>query len=336
MTTAPSAALLLDPEVLSDHRVLEVYGWRAVEAREGLSILPRRDEWLEALGSGVEAVGLPSRVAEGEFSQAVVHLQKGRAATQEGLWTAWKNLGLGGRLLLAGGNELGIKSAVKRLAQELGQEGTLLVNRARSRVVSFDRTEHPGPEVPTSAELEVESGGDVFTLRSAIGVFSADRVDRGTRLLLDHLDAVDPPTRILDMGCGIGVLGLAALKRWPEVTAVLADVDRRAVEAATRNAVELDLEDRCRTAWWDAIQEKPPSTNCDLVLINPPFHSGKKIDLDPARAMFRSLDQVLAPRGSALIVANRTLPYERQLEGIGRIRMVLDEAGFKLLELAFG
>jgi len=316
-----------------DDPVLEFYGWKAVEPRGGLAVLPRRDDWLEALAAGVEAVGLPDRVAEGTFSQAVIHLQKGRAATQEGLATAWKNLAPGGRLLLVGGNELGIKSAVKRLAVELDQEETLLMNRARSRVVAFDRTEHPGPEAPDPAEVEVESGGDVLKLQSAVGVFSADRIDRGTRLLLDHLNRVEHTTQILDMGCGIGVLGLAALRRWPEATAVLADVDRRAVEAATRNAVDLGLAGRCDTAWWDAVQEKPPSTDCDLVLINPPFHTGKKVDLDPARAMFRSLDQVLAPGGIALIVANRTLPYEQQLGGIGRIRMIRDEAGFKLLEI---
>ena len=197
----------------------------------------------------------------------------------------------------------------------------------------FERTGHVGPVVPASPEVVVESGGGTFTLLSANGVFSADRVDRGTRLLLDFLESVDPPTKILDIGCGIGVLGFAALRRWPDATAVLADVDRRAVEAATRNAIDLDLSDRCRTAWWDAVQEKPPSSDCDLALINPPFHTGKAVDLDPARAMFRSLQQVLAPGGAALIVANRTLPYEQQLGGIGRIRVLATEAGFKLLEL---
>ena len=333
MTISPSSALLLDSGILTDDPVLELYGWKAVEARGGLAVLPWRDDWLEALGAGVEAVGLAGRVAEGAFSQAVVHLQKGRAATQEGLSTAWKNLGLGGRLLLVGGNELGIKSAVKRLGQELGQGGDLLVNRARSRVVSFERSQHPGPEVPDQIEVEVENGGEAFTLQSAVGVFSADRIDRGTRLLMENLPAVESATRILDMGCGIGVLGLVALKRWPEATAVLADVDRRAVEAANQNAVDLGLSERCHTAWWDAVQEKPPSKDCDLVLINPPFHTGKKVDLDPAKAMFRSLDQVLAPGGISLIVANRTLPYEQQLGGIGRVRMISAGAGFKLMEL---
>lgn len=333
MNSIQPPALLLDPGVLSVDPLLEIYGWSAVEVRGGLAVLPRRDQWLKALGSGVEAVGLPAGVVDGPFSQAAVHLQKGRAATQEGLSTAWQHLRIGGRLLLVGGNDLGIKSAVKRLAAELEQQEAVVVNRARGRVALFERSDGPGPMAPQAAQVEVESGGETFSLCSANGVFSADRVDRGSRLLIGFLENIDPPTRILDMGCGIGVLGLSALRRWPEATAVLADVDRRAVEAAKNNAINLELSDRCQTAWWDATAEKPPIGGCDLALINPPFHTGKAVDLDPARAMFRSLEQVLAPGGAALIVANRTLPYEQQLGGIGRVRLLAAESGFKLLEL---
>ncbi len=334
MSDSPSSMLIHDDGVLSEGTVLEIFGWKAVETRGGLSILPRRDQWLEALRHGVEAVGLPSGFSEGAFPQAVVHLQKGRAATQEGLTVAWENLEPDGRLVLVGGNELGIKSAVKRLGKELDQSGELLANRARSRVVGFVKKVSPGPKVPDQVQVSVATGEDSFTLQSALGVFSADRVDQGTRVLLDHLPTVAAPARILDMGSGIGVLGLAALRRWPQATAVLADVDRRAVEASRRNAVDLGLSQRCHVAWWDAVGEKPPAAECDLVLINPPFHTQKKVDLDPARAMFRSLDRVLAPGGIALIVANRTLPYEHQLGALGRLRMVGDEGGFKLMELA--
>jgi len=74
-------------------------------------------------------------------------------------------------------------------------------------------------------------------------------------------------------------------------------------------------------------------THCDLILVNPPFHTGKAVDLAPARAMFNAADQVLESGGTALIVANRSLPYERDLREIGRVRKVLERAGFKLLEV---
>jgi 16S rRNA (guanine1207-N2)-methyltransferase len=335
MATQPSSGLLLDAGVLSDEPVLELYDSVAVRKHGGLSVLPRRDRWLEAMGAGVEAVGLPER-AGGTFPQAVVHLQKGRAATEQGLAAAWNHLEVGGRLVLVGGNDLGIKSAVKRLGLDLEQEGVVAANRARARAVAFKKTSRGELTQPEAPAVEVENGTRSFTLRGAVGVFSAGRVDRGTQLLLKYLENSPPAGRILDMGCGLGILGLAALKRWPSAEATLADVDRRAVEAAQLNAHDLGVTDRCRTVWWDARLEGPPSTGCDLVLINPPFHTTKAVDLDPARAMFSGLDRALKTGGTALIVANRTLPYEADLGRVGRVRQVLQTEGFKILEMQRG
>lgn len=336
MKTDRAAGLALDPGVLSEGPVLELYGWGAVEAHGGLAVLPRRDAWLEAMGAGVESVGLPSRVSE-TFPQAIVHLQKGRAATESGLAAAWERLEIGGRLVLIGGNDLGVKSAVRRLAGELGQPGRVVANRARARAVVFERKAGVELTRPEAPDVEVEFSGRTLSLRGAIGVFSAGRVDRGTRLLLDEIERFDRPVEtVLDMGCGLGVLGFAALTRRQEARAVLADIDRRAVEVAAENAAMLGFSDRCRTAWWDARLEGPPATGCDLAVINPPFHTAKAVDLDPARAMFRTLDRALGPDGVALVVANRTLPYERDLGLIGRVRVLRQVEGFKILEMRRG
>ena len=330
---ASSDDLVRDPGVLAPVPVLEFFGWSGVREFGGLAVLPHRREWKEAVGARVDAVSLPDRIEGEEFQQAVVHLQKGRAATQQGLNAAWRHLETGGRLLLVGANELGVKSAVKRLAAELQQSAQIVANRARARVVAFSKADSAGPALPQVSGFRVTTPGDAFAVHSAVGVFSADGVDRGTQLLLDHLDFVDAPHSILDLGCGLGLLGLAALRRWPTSSAIMADVDRRAVAAAERNAAELALTERSRVVWWDATSELPPVAQSDLVLLNPPFHAGKAVDLDPPRAMFRAIEQVLAPGGSALIVANRTLPYERELRGIGRLRPVAERDGFKLLAL---
>lgn len=325
--------LALDPGVLAAGEVLEIYGWRAAAAHGGLAVLPHRGEWMRASQSGVAATSHPDRLDGTRFRQAVVHLQKSRDATWHGLLRAWERLEDGGRLVVVGGNELGVKSAVKRLESELGQDGEVVANRARGRAVSFVKREGVRPFEPSPPEVILETARGRIVLSSAPGVFSADRLDPGSGLLLDHLDGLDDPEHLFDPGCGIGVLGLVALARFGSARATLADADRRAVEAARSNATRLALADRCRVAWWDARTEVAPAESCDLVLCNPPFHSGKAVDLAPARAIFRSLETVLAPGGTALVVTLRTLPFEAELRRLGRLDQVAGRSGYKLLRI---
>jgi 16S rRNA (guanine1207-N2)-methyltransferase len=331
---SPSPAdLLADPEVLEPTPTLEIFGDAAVAATGGVAVLPHRGRWLRARAAGLDAVGWFDDNARGPFRQAVVHLQKGRAATEEGLAEAWDRLAPGGRLLLAGGNDLGIKSAVKRLAGELGRPAEIAANRARSRVACWRREGEAAPARPVVAPIRVAEVGGHFELRSAPGVFSADAVDPGTTLLLEHLEHLDPPKTVFDAGCGLGVLGLSALRRWRQSRGLLADVDHRAVACAARSAADLGLEERAEISWWDATSDPAPPITCDLALVNPPFHSGVPVDLQPARAIFKVLDTILAPGGRALIVANRTLPWERDLGEIGALTRLADARGFKVLQV---
>jgi len=327
------AGLILDAGVLSDSPVLEVFGWGGVASVGGTAVLPWRAHWLAANSSGAPGIPSVDEIEEERFDQAVVHLQKGHAATWWGLDQAWSRLKPGGRLLLCGGNELGIKTAVQRLEVELGQRATILANRAHGRVAEFTRVEGPGPDIPEAALHEVSAGDDRFTLRSGAGVFSADEIDPGSQLVLDLLPSLAPAKTVFDPGCGTGVLGLAALRRWKRCRAVLADADWRAVRCADGNGVELELAGRLETAWWDATTEEPPLGSCDLVLANPPIHTGKAVDLEPARAFFRAIDRVLAPGGTAIIVALHTLPFEQDLRRIGSLRQVVVDRGYKVLEV---
>lgn len=330
----PSPAdLVTDPGVLEDAPVLEVFGAGGAAAVGGIAVLPHRGEWLRVSARGVDARGWFDEGSSGPYTQAVVHLQKGRDATWQGLAEAWRRLAEGARLLLVGGNQLGVKSAIKRLAAELDGPPVIAANRARARVAVWRRDRGDGPREAPTLPVAAAPPDDAFQLRSAPGVFSADAVDPGTALLLAHLAELDAPERVFDPGCGLGALGLAALRRWPEAEAVLADVDRRAVDCSHRNAVELGLDRRARIEWWDAVSEPPPLDRCDLVLLNPPFHSGVPVDLQPARSMFRAVGDVLSPGGRALIVANRTLPWERDLRDLGRLRQLEDAKGYKVLEL---
>ncbi len=345
----PKKPLVLDTGVLDDTPVCEFGAFDAVEAVGGIAILPWRHDFLRAEAasfgalevgvapastSDVRAVAPESAALEsGCFGQCVVHLQKGRAGTWADLAEAWRLLEPGGRLLLEGGNPLGITSAVKRLAEELGQTPRLLTNRARSRVACFERTDTPGPIRPVPTPIHLPPiAGSAHALLTLPGTFSANRLDPGSALLLDHLVDLPQPARVLDLACGAGPLGLGALLHWSGASATLIDGDWRAVSSARENALLLECTDRVDVRWRDA-SEPLGESGFELAVSNPPFHTGKSVDLAPARRFFETLRAALRPGGRALVVANTTLPYERDLRAWGDVVPVAHAHGYKLLSV---
>jgi 16S rRNA (guanine1207-N2)-methyltransferase len=342
----PKTPLVLDPGVLDDTPVCELGGFDAVAEVGGIAILPWRHDFLRAEAAAFDALESDAqrRVApesralpNASFEQCVVHLQKGRSGTWADLAEAWRLLRPGGRLLLEGGNALGVTSAVKRLAEELDQRPRVLTNRARARIAAFERDAGPGPVRPVPTPIQLPPfAGTAHALLTLPGTFSARQLDPGSGLLLDHLSDVTQggaaPRRVLDLACGAGPLGLCALQLWPEATAVLTDGDWRAVRSAEENALMLECSERTTVLWRDA-SERIADEPFDLVLLNPPFHTGKAVDLEPARRLFAAMRDALRPGGRALVVANTTLPYERDLRAFGDVVPVAHARGYKLLSV---
>lgn len=104
------------------------------------------------------------------------------------------------------------------------------------------------------------------------GVFSPDRVDAGTRILLD---SVPPPPRrgnLLDLGCGYGPIALTLASRAPEAAVYGVDVNQRALELARRNARSAGL-DNVR---FGLPEEIDPGASFAAIWSNPPIRIGKK------------------------------------------------------------
>jgi 16S rRNA (guanine1207-N2)-methyltransferase len=159
------------------------------------------------------------------------------------------------------------------------------------------------------------------------GVFSWDRLDPGSALLLKSL----PPLSGVgvDLGSGLGVLAHAVLTS-PKVTKLtLIDLDRRAVEAAKRNVDD----PRVEIVWADARRGAELATGLDFVVTNPPFHEAGSEDKGLGQAFITAAAAMLRKNGVLWIVANRHLPYEAVLnESFKAVRPVADAGGFKVYE----
>jgi 16S rRNA (guanine1207-N2)-methyltransferase len=162
------------------------------------------------------------------------------------------------------------------------------------------------------------------------GVFAARGLDAGSAQLVTALGelGVAPlaAADVLDLGCGTGLLAAAALRAGAAaVTAVDDDLaavrsSRRNLQAATARVLHSDL---------DAALEA--ATRFDVVIANPPFHLGRQVRLALSRAFVEAAHRRLERAGTLLMVANRALPYERELEGWARYETLRDAGGFKVL-----
>jgi 16S rRNA (guanine1207-N2)-methyltransferase len=164
-------------------------------------------------------------------------------------------------------------------------------------------------------------------LWSQPGVFSWDRLDSGSALLLKSL----PPLSGVgvDLGCGIGILAHAVLTSLKVTRLTLIDLDRRAVEAAKRNVDD----PRVEVVWADARRGAELATGLDFVVTNPPFHEAGAEDKGLGQAFITSAAAMLRKGGVLWIVANRHLPYEAVLnESFKNVRPVADAGGFKVYE----
>ncbi|SDQ34170.1 class I SAM-dependent methyltransferase [Quadrisphaera sp. DSM 44207] len=148
-------------------------------------------------------------------------------------------------------------------------------------------------------ELRVVLDGAPRDLLTAAGVFSGDRLDPGTRVLLDR--AGDPPPRghLLDLGCGWGPIALALALRAPEAVVWAVDVNERALELVAENAARLGL----RGVRAVAPEQVPDDVRFAAIWSNPPIRIGK----DALHALLLRWLPRLQDDGTALLVVQKNL-----------------------------
>jgi 16S rRNA (guanine1207-N2)-methyltransferase len=159
------------------------------------------------------------------------------------------------------------------------------------------------------------------------GVFSWDRPDPGSRMLIEALPAL--AGRGADLGCGVGLLSQAVLRSAAVTALACADLDRRAVACAEHN-----LDDpRVRLAWADLRTPLEGAADLDFVVMNPPFHDGGAEDRALGQAFIASAAAMLRKGGVCWLVANRHLPYEAPLAAaFSAVRLVAEGQGYKVYE----
>lgn len=200
----------------------------------------------------------------------------------------------------------------------------------------------PDPELarpvnpwPLTYSLEMGIGpASGLAVTNYAGVFCADRLDIGTRFLLQHMPARSGPDRVVDLGCGNGIVGTAAALANPEAKVVFTDESHQAIASARATfrlcvgaAREADAEFRLG----DGLSGFPPGS-ADLVLNNPPFHTHQATTDRTSTRMFTDAREALRPGGELWVVGNRHLGYHLKLERLfGNSELVASDPKFVVL-----
>lgn len=146
-------------------------------------------------------------------------------------------------------------------------------------------------------------------------MFAREKLDIGSRLLLPHVaqavSTLQAGGSVLDLACGNGVLGLAALAERGDLLLGFSDVSSQAVLSARHNVERAFPEARAVFCHCDGIEQA--AGPFDLILLNPPFHEGGVVGDHIALRLFEQASQSLNPGGSLLMVGNRHLGYHRSL-----------------------
>lgn len=180
-------------------------------------------------------------------------------------------------------------------------------------------------------------GGDpdlAFRIAAHGATFGGPRLDHGSRLLLRTLHEHPPvpePARIVDLGCGNGSLAVSAALAWPAALVIATDQSAAAVASTGLTAEAAGVSSRVEVHRADAT-EAVPAAWADLILLNPPFHSGSTVHAGVAHRLIRSCARALASGGELRLVFNSHLRYRPLIEReIGPVAQLARDKTFTVL-----
>lgn len=169
-----------------------------------------------------------------------------------------------------------------------------------------------------------------FSLDSDNGVFSKNELDKGSELLIKTLLPIDLGKTLLDVGCGIGVIGLTLAYFHPTLNICATDVNTRALSLCDANAKSLKLSQKVTVLQSDVYTKV--EGKFDSIVSNPPIRAGKKVTYE----IYRGALEHLNDGGSLYIVIRKqqgAVSVKSYLEQLfGNVTVLAREKGYYILK----
>ena len=259
------------------------------------------------------------------YAAALVLCGRHRGRNELDIAEALARVADGGTVMVAGGREDGTASLAKRLGKMVALDG----QAPKHHGLAFWFRAADGCKA-IAAELRqlnppVRIDGRFET---APGMFSHGRIDPGSRLLAEALPA-NLSGKVADFCAGWGYLSAELGARCKDVASVdLYEADHQSLEAARRSLAGAPIE--ARFFWRDLLAE-PIEVRYDAIVMNPPFHQGRGAEPGIGSKLIAVAAKALKSSGSLYLVANRGLPYERDLaQMFSEYRQVAQDKAFNI------
>jgi 16S rRNA (guanine1207-N2)-methyltransferase len=240
-----------------------------------------------------------------EFDLAAMPFTQGGEAelTRDLMQSAHQTLRPGGHLLVAVDNrrDAWLHEEMRRLfgkvTKRAGQGGVMYVGTRREPLKKPKNFR---------CEFKFRDGERLISVITRPGVFSHRRLDLGARALLEVME-ISPGFRVLDLGCGAGVLSLAVAMRAENVSVLSLDANARAVECTEQGAALNGI--NSLTAQLNATAKVDDLETFDVVLANPPYFSNYRL----AEIFLKGARRALKSGGQLLVVAKTSEWYEENM-----------------------
>lgn len=233
-------------------------------------------------------------------------------------------------VVLAAGMSRHVHSSTLETFEAIIGPTTTSKARKKARLIHsrVDPELDPGPS-PFPRRFQVSLGGDErIPVVAHANVFNRGRPDPGTALLVDSLRTTPPSfaagpgdadgagLRILDVGCGSGLVGITASRMWPAASVSLVDESYHAVASASATLAATGVDDSRVVALVADALEDEADASVDLIVSNPPFHDDHAVGDEIAWRIFTGARRVLRPGGELRVVGNRHLGHHVRLKRI--------------------
>lgn len=240
-----------------------------------------------------------------DFGVALVLAGRHRGQNELRIAEALERVTHGGLVVVAGGKDEGIASLRKRLGELVPLDGHM--PKYHGTAFWFRR---PADAVAAATLRDANPAARVdgrFT--TSPGMFSFDRIDVGSKLLVDNLPT-DLRGHVADFCSGWGYLAAEMLARSPAISAIdLQEADFASLEAAKANLADV-AQSVAKNFFWVDLLSEPVERRYDAIVMNPPFHRSRAAEPEIGAGMIRAAAKALKPGGRLFMVANRQLPYE--------------------------